>query len=595
MTIIIVVYNQKVQLELCLNAIRLWGVTDQLCSPLRTLIVDNASEDGTADWLALQTDVAYAVTESREPYAKIANEAVDLVGEDDILLWNPAYILTPGCLGSMERLINTDQQIGAVSVMLLYLRGKTKEQLTEGYEKAVSAAITQENIKNAVYVEMLDTQILLIRKGLFSKVGKLSEKCLTDKMVLEEWLIRVKQQGFVLARNESVQAYQFFKELLIEDGMKGSILLLRAGNAIIRYTCQQIGQAYRRYGYQVYEFDMKGLPEKTSELEEIIKGGVSYAFVLNNFGWFINQMNKNVWELYGIPCINFLFDHPSHSFQALKEAPKNGIVVCVDRKHVNMVRKYFPEISQCVFMPLGGQDISAYRIWKPWNEREIDVLYLGGYKDLKDLSLTPFQEIIVAEMKKSPDRTIEEIIEIHGARDEAGAAKGNIRKLIEENCSADWYMKLWIRAEVVKHLLDGNIKVDVCGGGWENAEFYTHPNLHCHGDLSQLDCLEMIRNSRIILNVMPNFRDGTHDRVINAMLGGAVALTDNTLYMQESFIEGKDYAAYSLKELHKLPELVGGILENPQKAEAMTKRAYQKAAVNHTWDARVKELMKELS
>lgn len=593
MTIVMVVYNQKEQLEFCLNAIRLWGATDQLCSPLRTLIVDNASDDGTADWLALQTDVAYAVTECREPYAKLMNEAVEIIGEDDILLWNPAYILTPGGLGSLEKLLNLNQQIAVATAALLHLEGKTQKQAVKRYEQAIELAMEQEDVEKIVQVERPKTQILLIRKGLFDVVGGFFENCLSEKMVLEEWLIRAKQYGYIFLQNESIMFHQIFKEAVTDDGLKGNILMLKGGNAIIRYTCQQIGQAYRRCGYQVFEFDMKGLPEKTAELDLILRGGLICAFALNNFGWFINQGDRNIWEKYGIPCINFLFDHPVYSFQVLTIAPANGMVACVDRKHKAFVQRYYPSVSRCVFMPLGGHNISDHREWISWKERDIDILYLGGYRDLKDMPLTSFQNLILEEMKKRPDKTVDEIIEAFGMLADPEIEQEKIRKLIEENCNADWYMKLWIRAEVVKRLLDGNIKVDVCGGGWENAEYYTHPNLRCHGELSQLECLEMMRNSRIILNVMPNFRDGTHDRVINAMLGGAVALTDNTVYMKEMFVEGEDYAVYSLKELDQLPNLVNCILKNPQKAEEMTKRAYQKAAKSHTWDARVKELMKE--
>ena len=47
--------------------------------------------------------------------------------------------------------------------------------------------------------------------------------------------------------------------------------------------------------------------------------------------------------------------------------------------------------------------------------------------------------------------------------------------------------------------------------------------------------VDLMYDSKIVLNTMTWFKDGTHDRVFNGMLAGAVAVTDSSIYMKENF------------------------------------------------------------
>ena len=50
----------------------------------------------------------------------------------------------------------------------------------------------------------------------------------------------------------------------------------------------------------------------------------------------------------------------------------------------------------------------------------------------------------------------------------------------------------------------------------------------------------MISQAKISLNVMPWFKMGAHDRVINTMLYGGVALTDTSLFYENTFADGEN-------------------------------------------------------
>ena len=64
--------------------------------------------------------------------------------------------------------------------------------------------------------------------------------------------------------------------------------------------------------------------------------------------------------------------------------------------------------------------------------------------------------------------------------------------------------------------------------------------------------------------------------------------------MEEEFQSDEDMILFDLEELDTLPEKVGKLLANPDLAQEIAERGYQKAKHYHTWAARAKELKTDL-
>ncbi|MDE7062392.1 MAG: glycosyltransferase, partial [Lachnospiraceae bacterium] len=103
-------------------------------------------------------------------------------------------------------------------------------------------------------------------------------------------------------------------------------------------------------------------------------------------------------------------------------------------------------------------------------------------------------------------------------------------------------------------------------------------------------CVEVVRNAKLALNTMPWFKDGAHDRIFTAMLNGAVALTDPSIYLKERFTDEKDLRFYELKELTELPAIAEDALLYPGRMERLTNEAYERAVTQDTWECRAREL-----
>lgn len=110
-----------------------------------------------------------------------------------------------------------------------------------------------------------------------------------------------------------------------------------------------------------------------------------------------------------------------------------------------------------------------------------------------------------------------------------------------------------------------------------------------------------MQDAKIVLSTMTWFKDGTHDRVFNGMLQGAVAVTDSSGYMKEEFGGYKEPKGreeellfFELEELDKLPVQIQELLSDPKRAQQIANRGYQKAKQFHTWRARAIELEQDL-
>ena len=103
-----------------------------------------------------------------------------------------------------------------------------------------------------------------------------------------------------------------------------------------------------------------------------------------------------------------------------------------------------------------------------------------------------------------------------------------------------------------------------------------------------------MEDSKIVLNQLAWFKAGSSERVYEAMLQGAVSLTDDSSYLRETFMDDVDIKFYSLKRLHALPDIVRSILTDSERTEMLRINAYQKAAKYHTWLQRTETLLADL-
>lgn len=363
------------------------------------------------------------------------------------------------------------------------------------------------------------------------------------------------------------------------------MLMFRGKNGILEYTIKQIAAAYERLGWKVHY-----IKSDDFRVTDIEWNKIQRVFSLNSIGWIFN--GENYYDKLGIKSYNYIVDSPIYYEDSLKQAPKLGTLLCVDKKHVEYVKRFYKNINNAYFLPLGG-DNGVLGIQDDWEKRKIEVLFVGCRKvDLNTVDFSEDEWDMLLKLLKNTDLLTESVLEqkIRGINPQIDEI--NLREKIWENRKIDICLVTYIRERVLQVLIEAGIDVNVYGN-WEGWEYVNNPHFIQGGFLSQEEVLDKMKDSKIVLNVMPWFKDGIHDRVINAMLAGAVCLTDNSKWMSEMFDDREDYWSYSLKELEKLPQIVKKILKGNH--DEMRMRAYKKADDGHRWFQRIEELERQIA
>ena len=309
-----------------------------------------------------------------------------------------------------------------------------------------------------------------------------------------------------------------------------------------------------------------------------------------------------LWDSMNTLAINILMDHPFIHKKALDNAPANAVVICPDRNHMKFVQRFYPQIPIVGFLPHGGKakDISI----KPICERSIDILYAGGisYKfieqskpdfkeftfDAKKIANETYEELI-----NNPDRTTEDVIEERLLHNGIILSDNELLNVIEKLHYIDMMAVSYYREKTVKTLVDAGFKVTLYGTGWEVCDWIDNENLDYRGRVSADEIVDLMYDSKIVLNTMTWFKDGTHDRVFNGMLAGAVAVTDSSIYMKENFTDN-ELVMFELEDIDKLPHIINDLVTDKYKMQKIADEGRKKALQFHSWEKRADELYYDL-
>ena len=330
----------------------------------------------------------------------------------------------------------------------------------------------------------------------------------------------------------------------------------------------ELKKEFEKIGLEVMIFNSQDMEGSMIKLSEFIKELVKAVVTFNNLVFNMEIIKgQNIWEQLQIPCINILMDHPFIHKKALDNAPANAVVICPDRNHMKFVQRFYPQIPIVGFLPHGGKakDISI----KPICERSIDILYAGGisYKfieqskpdfkeftfDAKKIANETYEELI-----NNPDRTTEDVIEERLLHNGIILSDNELLNVIEKLHYIDMMAVSYYREKTVKTLVDAGFKVTLYGTGWEVCDWIDNENLDYRGRVSADKIVDLMYDSKIVLNTMTWFKDGTHDRVFNGMLAGAVAVTDSSIYMKENFTDN-ELVMFELEDIDKLPHIINDL------------------------------------
>lgn len=105
------------------------------------------------------------------------------------------------------------------------------------------------------------------------------------------------------------------------------------------------------------------------------------------------------------------------------------------------------------------------------------------------------------------------------------------------------------------------------------------------------ETIPLMADAKIVLNVMPWFKGGVHDRVYSAMLNHAVSLTDSSEYMDMTLTDEENVLLFSLENLQELPKKIKWYLNEPEQLRKIAENGYYYAKETQTWQCRAKQMI----
>ena len=142
------------------------------------------------------------------------------------------------------------------------------------------------------------------------------------------------------------------------------------------------------------------------------------------------------------------------------------------------------------------------------------------------------------------------------------------------------------RFNFIKALAKTKLPIVICGDDWKD-QLYRFKNVTYLGPQPIPKVIELMRQSRIVLNTNGNFGAGSHERPFTILLSGALPFTDVSRYYERIFEDGRDIAMFRWMDLPAGLARLRDLIDHPDQAFSMVQRGKAKAKADHTWDARL--------
>ena len=196
-SIIMLTYNQLEYTKLCIESIRKF--TPKECYEI--IIVDNASTDGTKEYLKQQDDLKIIFNEENKGFPKGCNQGIKISEGENILLLNNDTIVNPDWLYRLNSALYSNENIGAVGAISNSC--SNGQQIPVRYENMnqmlnLANEIYYNNKGRYKYITRLVGFCYLIKKEVLNKIGLLDEIFTPGNYEDDDISLRIRQVGYEL-------------------------------------------------------------------------------------------------------------------------------------------------------------------------------------------------------------------------------------------------------------------------------------------------------------------------------------------------------------------------------------------------------------
>lgn len=362
-----------------------------------------------------------------------------------------------------------------------------------------------------------------------------------------------------------------------------------------RHFVQKFAEAWIRKGVKVLIIDWENFEEKSLIFDKIIK---FQPHITCSFNTIFPIGNEFLWDKIKIPHLAFLVDPAYYSSNLIQS--HFSIISCVDRKDCAYIKSL--NFDNVLFLP---HAIERDLTFSPDQERPIDVVFLGSFNDFDAISQNwqkkySAKTCITLETAANYvlSNTHLSLLEAFNQAQKEYPFEESVN-LMSLFTDLDTYTRGKDRVELINAIKDPKIKIHIFGHyekdradscrEWKDVLGH-QKNVIIHPSIPYKKHFEILKQSKICLNSMPFFKDGSHERIIGGLACGALPITSSSIYIEEAFKNKEELLTYQPKQWDKVEGQIRDLLENEEMRREMVRRGRENVMANHTWDSRVEYL-----
>jgi hypothetical protein len=387
---------------------------------------------------------------------------------------------------------------------------------------------------------------------------------------------------------------------------KVALIKCQAAYGGLRYSIDQLALAFEDCGIETHVVDLQTfmLGDLGDRLRAL--GALDLVFSINICGDYRDPRGRTIFEATGAPHVVQLVDHPLHHIARLRRTPHHAAVLVVDRSHVRAIHKlfgpdHFAHVGFCPHAALGNPvDVpgtaEAFAAARP-----ITALFPGTWSRPVQPQWDRFPEHVRTVFSTAADAVVSQewlpaldaidlVLVSHGLDPDdtnlSDDVKQELRILREAALFVDDLVRGHRRMQLVEKAAKSGLPLTVIGEGY-GTELQRFPNVDCRGPVPFEEALQLMRRSRLVLNANANFGEGSHERVLSALIAGACAATDTSTFYTSEFQDGRDILLFRWTELERGIARINELARDPGALFEIAMAGREAACARHRWHNRV--------